>query len=115
MARRVTPNGGARDSGTDRLPHTSSTTRERKAHTHVTVRQRIRVRRAGLVLSCIYTIVAAIVVMFVWNGGRGDQGTLAQASTFELLSLLGLFVVPPITFAVMIAEQRVSGRKRHAL
>ena len=78
----------------------------------MTVRQRIRVRRAGLVLSCLYTICAAIVALFVWNGGNDARGSLAQASTAELLSLLGLFVVPPITFAIMIAEQRVSGRDR---
>jgi len=68
------------------------------------------VRRAGLILSCLYTICAAILALFVWNGGNDAPGSLARASTPELLSLLGLFIVPPITFAIMIAEQRVASR-----
>jgi len=78
----------------------------------VTVRQRVRLRRGGLLLASICTILGAIVALFAWNGGNGESGTLAQASTGELLGLVGLFVVPPLTFAIMGAEQHFAGRKK---
>ena len=69
-------------------------------------------RRTGMIMSCVFTIVGALIALFVWNGGDGSDSSLAQASTGELLAVLGLFVVPPLTFVVMIAEQHYAGRSR---
>ncbi len=66
-------------------------------------------RRTGMIMSCVFTIVGALIALFAWHGG---DSSLAQASTGELLAVLGLFVVPPLTFVVMIAEQRYASRSR---
>jgi len=63
----------------------------------------------GIILACVCTILGAIVALFALGA---ERGTLASASTGELLALVGLFVVPPLTFAMMRAEQRFAGRGR---
>lgn len=71
----------------------------------------MRVRRVGIILACFATILGAIIMLFAFSA---ERGTLASATTGELLALVCLFIVPPMTFAMMRAEQRVAGRRRAA-
>ncbi len=57
----------------------------------------IQVRRVGLALAAVLPIGAGVAVLNMVT--RREQ--LASVSTIELFSLLGLFVLPLVTYAAM--------------